>query len=96
MSTYEELSLIVSIALLIVNILNYTQKKQHLCSGQVRCYFKNLKSPETDRRSYRIDYLVKYIIIYGYGVVKQKIGRILLKNIIIKNDNLFAKDIETC
>ena len=27
LSTYEELSLIVSIALLIVNILNYTQKK---------------------------------------------------------------------
>lgn len=49
MTTYEELTLIVNIALSIVAILTYAYKKQHPYSDKVRCYFHNLILPETDR-----------------------------------------------
>ena len=39
MSTYEELSLIISIALLVVAILNYTHKKQPSCPDKADDYF---------------------------------------------------------
>ena len=38
MSTYEEFMIILATANLIISVLSYTKKKQHLRSDKVRCY----------------------------------------------------------
>ena len=62
MSTYEELSLIVSVALLIVAILNLTNKKQPSCPEKADDYFLVSVFAGTGEMQSPSGCLVKYII----------------------------------
>lgn len=70
MSTYEELQLIVSVALLIVAILTYTHKKQPSCPGKLTTTFQYIVSPERGALTSLTGCLVKYIILQSTLFVK--------------------------